>query len=336
MGFPSFWAGRSWNGKTRKVIPFAIGEVIESCAMNEKPWLDDTQPIAGHGRIATAGETLEGPRRRRRGCLPRALVVLALLLAASCVSSLLTGRINVLVLGIDRTPEGSAAGRSDTMILTTFIPARGYAGMLSIPRDLWVSIPGFGENRINAAHFFAEAVEVDSGPTAAVETVSTNFGIDLHYYVRVQFDALRSLVDALGGVTIVLEQPAGGLPTGEHVLDGEAALAFIRNRAGSDDFFRMENGQLFTRALAARLLSPASWPRLPLVVAAIVDGIDTNVPPWAWPSIGWSLLFAGPEGIDGRIIDREMAHGFTTAEGAQVLAPDWAQINPILLEMFGQ
>lgn len=318
------------------MVSLAAREVIESCAMNEKPWLNDTQPIARHGRVATAGAALEGPRRRRRGCLPQLLVVLALLLVTSCVSSLLTGRTNVLVLGIDRTPEGSAVGRSDTMILTTFIPARGYVGMLSIPRDLWVSIPGVGENRINAAHFFAEAIEEDSGPAAAVDTVSTNFGIDLHYYVRVQFDALRNMVDALGGVPIVLEQPAGGLPAGEHLLDGEAALAFIRNRAGSDDFFRMENGQLFARALEARLLSPASWLRLPLVLAAMFDGIDTNVPPWTWPSIGWSLLFAGTDGIDGRIIDRDMAHGFTTAEGAQVLAPDWAQINPVLLEMFGQ
>jgi hypothetical protein len=55
-----------------------------------------------------------------------------------------------------------------------------------------------------------------------------------------------------------------------------------------------------------------------------------------WPRLGVNLLRAGPEGIDARILDREMVRGFTTASGAQVLAPDWSRINPVLLEMFGE
>jgi hypothetical protein len=57
---------------------------------------------------------------------------------------------------------------------------------------------------------------------------------------------------------------------------------------------------------------------------------------WLWPRLGLTLIRTGPSGIDGRIIGRQMAQGFTTSGGAQVLAPDWSQINPMLKAMFNQ
>ena len=72
-------------------------------------------------------------------------------------------RTNILLLGLDRAEAGSDAARTDTIILTTFVPHRLYLGMLSIPRDLWVTIPGVGENRINTAHFYAEAARPGRG-----------------------------------------------------------------------------------------------------------------------------------------------------------------------------
>ena len=314
-------------------------EVLESCAMNEKTWLEDTQPIHRQDEtLPTQPHNVSAapPEHRRKGCLPRAMVLLATLVGLVFLSASLVGRLNVLILGIDRTPEGTVVGRSDSMILTTIIPVRGYIGMLSIPRDLWVSIPGVGENRINTAHFFAEAAQAGSGPAAAVAAVSRNFGVDVNYYVRFQFQSFQEIIDALGGIPLKLEQPSGGLPAGDYVLDGEAALAFVRYRAGSDDFFRMEHGQDFIRAFLGRALSPASWPRLPLVATAVFKGVDTNLPIWTWPAFAWTLLVSGPGGIDARVISRDMVQGFTTPDGAQVLAPNWIQINPILLEMFGQ
>lgn len=301
--------------------------------MMEPSPFDDTRPIAVRTSFEAPTPDLSRPQRRRS---VRVLAMFAALVAATWLIAVLTGRTNVLLLGIDRTPEGSVVGRSDAMVLTTFVPLRGYVGMLSIPRDLWLPLPGVGENRINTAHFFAEAAQEGSGPDAAVNAVSTNFGLTLEYYFRLQFNAFRDLVDALGGVPLTLDEPAGGLPAGEFLLDGDAALAFVRHRSGSDDFFRMEHGQLFVRALVRRAFSPASWPRLPGAAAALLAGVDSNVPPWRWPALAWSLLLAGPEGIEGRVIDRSMVQGFTTADGAQVLAPDWSRINPVLLEMFGE
>ncbi|MCJ7825259.1 MAG: LCP family protein, partial [Anaerolineales bacterium] len=218
----------------------------------------------------------------------------------------------------------------------TTVPSQGYLGILSIPRDLWVSIPGVGENRINAAHFFAEADQPGSGPAASVATVAINFGLDLDYYIRIQFDGFRAFVDALGGIPVVLERPVEKLPAGPQVLDGEKALAFVRDRTGSDDFFRMAHGQIFLKALLQQFSRPVVWPRLPVALYQLTAAIDSNLPAWQWPRFVFAWLRAGSAGIDARLISREMVQGFTTSGGAQVLAPDWTRINPVLQEMFGQ
>jgi LCP family protein required for cell wall assembly len=295
---------------------------------------------ADHAPAPTGLEETQPVRSRRasskHGRRP-AVVFLGLLFGALVFVSLAwPPRFNLLVLGIDRTPQGTALGRSDTMVLMTFLPAKPYVGMLSIPRDLWVEIPTYGENRINAAHFFAESENPGTGPDLAVETVHENFGVDVDGYIRIQFEDLRDFVDALGGIPVTLEGPVGKLSPGDHLLDGETALAYVRSREGSDDFFRMSRGQHFLRAVLRRIGQPVVWPRLPLALAALIRSIDSSLPLWQWPRLAFTLMRVGASGIDGRIIDRTMANGFTTGGGAQVLAPDWTRINPVLMELFGQ
>ena len=277
------------------------------------------------------------PNRRRQGCCAVTLVVPILM--AICLAGIFVlagGRTNILVLGLDSREPSSDLGRSDTMILTTFMPREPYLGMLSIPRDLWVTIPVYGENRINTAHIFAEADVPGSGPESAMQTVRQNFGVDVHYYLRIRFDGFLDLVDLLGGVDVDLPAAMSGYPAGTHHLNGEQALAFVRDRAGSDDFYRMQRSQIFLKALWKRGLDPAMWKRLPEILPLLMEMIDTDLPVSKWPHLGITLLRAGPDGIDARVITREMTNPFTTSEGAQVLGPNWATINPVLLEMFGQ
>lgn len=276
-------------------------------------------------------------RRRRSpcGCIAFLLLLGAIGLVAA-VYLLFPMRTNVLILGIDYTPPSNAVGRSDTIIMTTFVPQKPYVGMLSIPRDLWVVIPGVGENRINTAHFFAEAQQAGSGPYATMQTIRQNFGVDMDYYVRIRFDGVRDVVNALGGVDIVLEEPMAGYEPGKHHLTGNKALAFARSRMGADDFFRMEQGQLLMKAVLKQMLQPGKWVRLPRVLAAMVGSINTDLPVWLWPRLGFALLRVGPDGIDNRTITREMAVGVITADGASVLQPNWSLINPALMEIFGQ
>ena len=190
-------------------------------------------------------------KKRRVGCGCGAffgglLLALAMVLAVYLFAPL---RTNILLLGIDYAPPGSSVSRSDTIILATVIPTEPYVGVLAIPRDLWVNIPGVGENRINAAHFFAEAQQVGSGPEAVIDTIQQNFGVDADYFMRIRFEGVRSVVDAMGGVDIELDRPMAGYPAGHHHLTGNKALAFARHRLGADDFFRMEQGQLLIKAI---------------------------------------------------------------------------------------
>jgi len=259
---------------------------------------------------------------------------LALLLVA--VYFLAPFRTNFLILGIDRVPEGTALGRSDINILTSVVPLKPDVTLLSIPRDLWVNIPGVGENRINTAHFFAEASQVGSGPAAAAAAVEANFGVPVPYYVRVRFDAFLYIVEAMGGVTIDLPNAMGGLSAGQHHLDGQQALAFVRDRQDGDDFFRMAQTQLMVRAIGRQMLSPASWSRLPDVISAGFSTIDTNLPVWMWPRIGLALARAGISGFESRAIGRDMVTPHTTEGGASVLLPNWDLINPMLSELFGK
>lgn len=246
------------------------------------------------------------------------------------------GRTNILILGLDSREPGSDLGRSDTIILSTFVPRQPYLGMLSIPRDLWVTIPGHGENRINTAHFFAEGETPGSGPEAAMQTVRQNFGVDVDYYLRIRFDSFMDLVDFLGGIDVDLPEAMSGYPAGIHHMNSEQALAFVRDRAGSDDFYRMQRAQIFVKSLLKELIAPAGWRQLPNILPVIIEMVDTNVPIPKWPGLGITLLRVGPDGIDNRIISREMTNPFTTSQGAQVLGPNWNVINPVLQEMFGQ
>jgi polyisoprenyl-teichoic acid--peptidoglycan teichoic acid transferase len=291
--------------------------------------LEDTRPSRRLDRFQ-AVRALPSPKRRKRRLWFWLLIVL---LVAYFLAPL---RTNVLLLGTDDSLERGAVGRTDTIILTTIIPTRPYIGMLSIPRDLWVNVPGVGEQRINTAYFFAEAGEAGAGSQAAMQTIRENFGIPVRYYALVHMYGLVGAVDALGGVDIRLNSPLGGWEAGTYHVDGTQALEFVRERSSSDDFSRMKRTQILILSLAARALQPDSWPRLPGFVYSALQAVDTNIPLWQIPRLVFALVRAPFFGIDSRVISREMVVPFQTSAGAQVLAPNWDAINPILLEMFGR
>jgi polyisoprenyl-teichoic acid--peptidoglycan teichoic acid transferase len=213
----------------------------------------DTQPHSRYDPLAESRyHEILAPRRRRRsplgcGCLFFTFTGLFMLLLGAYL--VLPLRTNILVMGIDARANEADLGRTDTLILSTLVPYRLYAGALSIPRDLWVNVPGYGENRINTAHFYAEINQPGSGPEGTKQVVRQNFGVDVDYFVRVRFDGFQYLVDALGGVNVDLPEAMSGYPAGRHRMDGQQALALVRDRSGSDDFFRMQRGQIFLKSV---------------------------------------------------------------------------------------
>jgi len=279
-------------------------------------------------RLRPVRAALPPPRRNRRW----SLAVLALILFYFFAPL----RTNILLLGTDDSPERGVVGRTDTIILTTVVPLKPYLGMLSIPRDLWVIVPGVGEQRINTAYFFAESNQSGSGPHAAMQTIRENFGVPVRYYAVIHMFGLASVVDSLGGVDIKLDSPMGGLPAGQHHLDGVGTLAFVRERNVSDDFSRMVRAQILIFAMASKILQPSHWDSLPQFIYSLTEVVDTNIPLWQWPRLLFALIRALLFGIDSQTIAREMVRPFQTSQGAQVLAPNWDAIHPLLKKMFGR
>lgn len=260
-------------------------------------------------------------------------------------------RTNLLLLGLDRRPDDTTfVSRTDTLILMTIYPAKNYVGMLSIPRDLWITLPDGSANRINVAHFFAEANTPGAGPTASQQTVQSNFGVDVPYYLRLDFAGFIKIVDAVGGIEIDVPAPLFddeyptydyGITTvsfeaGPQHLNGEQALAYARIRHGSSDFQRAERQGRVIAAFVQRLSQPATWPRLPALLRAIGESVDTNLSLLDMARLAPTLLRVGPAGLDQRVIEGPMVQPHTTESGASVQLPVWEAINPVLLEMFGQ
>ncbi len=296
------------------------------------------QPIQiSNSRLPLQREPEVQPKKKRKGCGCCVWGLIIPVLAILIGYLLFPYRTNVLVLGVDRTPEGTFVGRTDTIMLLSVIPLKPNVNLLSIPRDLWVNIPNYGENRINTAHFFAEANLAGSGPDAAMQTIQNNFGLTVHNYVRFNFDGFKEIVNAMGGITIEIPEPMSGFEPGTYTLDGEQALAFARDRQSSDDFFRMQRGQMVLKAAVKQMLNPLTWPRIPQIISTGLQAVDTNIPFFEIPRIGLALVRAIiSDTINSQTITREMVYPTITTDGANILLPNWEMINPLLMEMFGE
>lgn len=165
--------------------------------------------------------------------------------------------VHILMLGSDsRISAGdpaqwqAGAQRTDAIMIASVSGDRESVTMMSIPRDSWVPIPGHGENKINAAYSFG-------GPSLMIQTVEELTGIRLDHMVVTDFESFQDITDELGGVEITLSQPlevnGQTIAEGTHVLDGEEALAYTRQRHGlsGGDFSRMQRQQNWMRGMLA-------------------------------------------------------------------------------------
>jgi LCP family protein required for cell wall assembly len=196
-----------------------------------------------------------------------------------------TGVVNILLLGSDIRQDPNDPGyRTDTIIVVSINKDEGTVSMLSFPRDLFVYIPGWTMNRINTADLHGTAVGWEGGgPGLLRETLYYNFGIQTHFYARVDLDGFKEVVNTLGGIDVPVDcaitgyklidttksvgdfssyeewaaytDPESGnweeytLDVGVHHLDGYMALWYARQRTGSSDFDRARRQQQVLRAI---------------------------------------------------------------------------------------
>jgi polyisoprenyl-teichoic acid--peptidoglycan teichoic acid transferase len=227
---------------------------------------------------------------QRRGSFSRGvlLVLFALFVLMLLYLLLPFGSQRAVLLGSDaRAGEGS---RSDTLMV-----AKAGGGLLAVPRDTLIQIPGIGEDKINAA--FA-----NGGPPLAVETLENFTGLPIGNYVVLNFGGTKEIVDALGGITVNVEEPIEteqdgeyfSIPAGPQELNGAEALAYVRYRGGpTADIGRVGRQQRFLQALAAEAASPENFPRLPATARAVWRNVETDMNPLE------AALFAVRLGISG-------------------------------------
>lgn len=208
-------------------------------------------------------------------------------------------RINILFIGLDARDVEVQDGppRSDTMMLVTIDPLTKTAGMLSIPRDMWVNIPGFGYSRINTAYSSGEGAQLPGGgPGLAMKTVSNFIGVPVDYFLQVDFAVFTDIVGWLGCIEVnptedMILDPIG--PGPDHVklttggtrelCQGWKVLAYARNRHTSGgDFDRAKRQQEVVLALQKKVFDPEVFPSLianaPQMYQELSYGIHTNMP----------------------------------------------------------
>ena len=264
-------------------------------------------------------------------------------------------RVNILIMGVDRRPsEGTdAPTRTDTMMILTLDPYSKTAGILSIPRDLFVPIP-VRQNlvlheRINTANVYGETFEYPGGgPALAKETVQYNFGVRIHYYLMVDFEGFERLVDAIGGVDVEVERPLIDhlyptsdfetmsiyIPEGAQHLDGERTLWYVRSRHQDSDFGRIQRQQQVLLAIRERLLQLNMIPRVPQLWGEFKDTVQTDLSLSEILSLAKIAREIGTENITGKSLDEPYVTSAMTSEGAYVLLPNRDRMREVIDEVF--
>jgi LCP family protein required for cell wall assembly len=206
-----------------------------------------------------------------------------------------TRRVTVLLMGLDYRDweAGEPASRTDSMMLMTIDPVSNTAGMLSIPRDMWVYIPGFDYAKINTAYYLGEINNLPGGgPALAVQTVEQFLGVPIDFYAQIDFKAFEKFIDELGGLDIKVRAPITIDPLGQgntrtlepgtQTLTGAEALAFARTRhTENGDFDRAARQQLVVMAIRNQIFNLNMLPSLiaksPKIYADIASGVRTNL-----------------------------------------------------------
>jgi polyisoprenyl-teichoic acid--peptidoglycan teichoic acid transferase len=271
-------------------------------------------------------------------------------------------RVNILVMGYDFgdwASDRKCPCRSDSMIVLTIDPVAKTAGMLSVPRDMYVNIPGFNTyNKINAALYLGDLYKLPGGgPVLAMKTVENFLGIPIQYYALLDFSALVSMIDTIGGVCldipraidigILYEPGTSNLEPGYQCVSGKVALGFARARdvnqgIENGDVERAQNQQMVILGIRDKVLAPGNFVNLmskaPTLYSELSGGINTNLPLPDAMRLAVLAKDISLGNIQHGVIDYTMMQdGTTTLDGikAAILRPFPDKIRELVDKIFG-
>jgi len=265
-------------------------------------------------------------------------------------------RVNILLLGIDQRGDEPGPFRTDTMIVVSVDPVRKTAGMLSIPRDLWVTIPGFQPQRINQANALGDAnAYPGGGPALAARTVTENIGISVEKYILVNFDVFTAVVDLIApnGVEVCPNEPIddpdypdagyGTIPVyfdaGCQRLNAERLLQYARTRATQgSDFDRAARQQEVIKSLLNEVLSAGGITnflgQIPALWEELAGSFKTNLSQQEIISLAVLAQEIPTGNIHSGVINNLYVNLATTTTGDQVLIPRHNALSSLLQQVF--
>lgn len=261
-------------------------------------------------------------------------------------------RLTVLVMGLDRRKGEGILTRTDTLLLASIDQRARTVSLLSIPRDLYVEIPGFRPGRINTAFVLgAQRGDAAEGARLAMETVSRNLGVAINHYVLVDFDTVIRLIDELGGVTIEVPYaiddptfPDGNygydplyIRAGVQEMDGVLALKYMRTRHQDNDFNRSKRQQQVILALRDRLLNGESGSlneRTGLLLNELRSGLYTSLSSNDLLGIAAAGVALASFEVRTAVLDYDYVSSYTTAGGGSVLLLRPSEVGQLMRELF--
>lgn len=266
-------------------------------------------------------------------------------------------RLNILLMGIDqRVNDPEKFFRTDTMLVLSIDPATMEAGMLSIPRDLWVPIPGYRNNRINTANAIGDSENYPGGggPQLARKTVESILGVRIHHYVRVNFTVFESIIDRMGGIEVDVPEDIRdesyptenyGIETftlskGRQLLDGATALKYARTRHDQNgDFGRARRQQQVILAIREKMQDPRVFASMLLSTPDLIADLGTSVKTDLTLDQMQQLAVLGQKidrsRIKSAVLDQTYTDFATTPDGAQVLVAQRDRIAELRRTFFG-
>ncbi len=248
-----------------------------------------------------------------------------------------SNRVNILLMGIDRRPGEPFISRTDSMMIISIDPVAKTASILSVPRDLYVVIPGRGRDRINTAFVYGSAGNNPAGGAAlAMQTVEYNLGVPINHYLLVDFSAVVQGIDTLGGIDInvpfTINDPTYPsmdygydplfIPAGYQHMDGALTLKYARTRHVDNDFGRAQRQQQVIFAARAKALSlgiNGLLAKAPIFYQQLAQGIRTDLSLEQIVSLATTASEIPSENIRSDVLDYDYVTNHTTETGAQVL-----------------
>ncbi len=261
-------------------------------------------------------------------------------------------RINILMMGIDRRPGEAFVSRTDSIMIMSIAPNDETLSVLSVTRDLYVVIPGYGKDGINTAFVYGtNGRDPAAGAALSMQTIEYNLGIPLDHYLLVDFSAVVKTIDTLGGITVNVPYDLNDptfpdmnygydplfIPAGTQTLDGTTALKYARTRHVDNDFGRAARQQQVVMAVRDKAFAlgiTGLLARAPELYARVEQGVRADLSLEEIVRIVQTGVGIPDDNIRTEVLDLDYVSPWVTENGAQVLVLDTAAAQNLVQDLF--